>query len=115
MIAAFGSGVVAAYGVANRVSALGIMMVVGMGLGMSALTGQNLGAGKIWISDSMQIVSADRLYVPVYNPFLSGPAGEMGGYEFFKEGQFLNSKLRKKLNPSSVLMEKGKIRLIQSG
>jgi len=46
MIAAFGSGVVATYGMTNRVTALGIMMVVGIGLGVSALTGQNLGAGK---------------------------------------------------------------------
>lgn len=46
MIAMFGTGVVAAYGVGQRVSALGIMLLVGIGLGLSALIGHNLGAGK---------------------------------------------------------------------
>jgi len=46
MIAAFGAEVIAVYGMAQRVTALGIMVVVGMGLGLSALVGQNLGAGK---------------------------------------------------------------------
>ncbi len=47
MVAVFGTAVVAAYGMGTRVSALGIMMVVGMGLGLSALIGQNLGARKL--------------------------------------------------------------------
>jgi len=46
VIAVFGTGVVAAYGVGTRVSALGIMMLVGIGLGLSALIGHNIGAGK---------------------------------------------------------------------
>ena len=46
LIAVFGTGVVAAYGVGTRVSALGIMMLVGIGLGLSALIGHNIGAGK---------------------------------------------------------------------
>ncbi len=46
MIAVFGVGVVAAYGVGIRISAFGIMVLVGIGLGISALIGHNLGAGK---------------------------------------------------------------------
>ncbi|MBC8368096.1 MATE family efflux transporter [bacterium] len=46
MVAAFGANVVAVYGMSMRVTALGIMIIVGMGLGLSALIGQNLGAGK---------------------------------------------------------------------
>ncbi|MFC1572364.1 MATE family efflux transporter [Candidatus Eisenbacteria bacterium] len=46
MISVFGMGVVAAYGVGTRISALGIMMLVGIGLGLSALIGHNMGAGK---------------------------------------------------------------------
>ena len=46
MIAAYGTGVVAAYGMAQRITGFGIMLIVGMGLGISALIGQNLGAGK---------------------------------------------------------------------
>jgi len=40
----YGTEVVAAYGVGNRISAFGIMVVVGLGLGISALIGQTLGA-----------------------------------------------------------------------
>jgi putative MATE family efflux protein len=47
MITIFGTGVVAAYGVGQRVSNLGITMLVGIGLGLSALIGHNLGAGKL--------------------------------------------------------------------
>jgi Na+-driven multidrug efflux pump len=46
MIAVFGVGVVAAYGVGIRISAFGIMVLVGIGLGLSALIGHNLGAEK---------------------------------------------------------------------
>jgi putative MATE family efflux protein len=46
MIAMFGMGVVAAYGVGTRISAFGIMLLVGMGLGLSSLIGHNIGAGK---------------------------------------------------------------------
>jgi len=46
MITVFGTGVVAAYGVSQRISALGIMLLVGIGLGLSALIGHNMGAGK---------------------------------------------------------------------
>jgi len=46
MVAAFGSGVVAVYGMSMRVTALGVLIIVGMGLGLSTLIGQNLGAGK---------------------------------------------------------------------
>lgn len=47
LVAVFGTGVVAIYGVGMRVSALGIMIIVGLGLGLSALIGQNLGARKL--------------------------------------------------------------------
>jgi len=47
MIAVFGTGVVAAYGVGVQVSALGIHLLVGIGLGLSALIGQIVGAGKL--------------------------------------------------------------------
>jgi putative MATE family efflux protein len=46
MIAVFGVGVVAAYGVGIRISAFGVMVLVGIGLGLSALIGHNLGAKK---------------------------------------------------------------------
>jgi putative MATE family efflux protein len=47
MISFFGMGVVAAYGVSQRVAALGIVLLVGIGLGLSALIGHNLGARKL--------------------------------------------------------------------
>lgn len=47
MIAVFGTGVVAAYGVGIQVSALGVHLLVGIGLGLSALMGQIVGAGKL--------------------------------------------------------------------
>jgi putative MATE family efflux protein len=46
MITVFGTGVVAAYGVGMHISHVGIMLLVGIGLGMSALIGHNLGAEK---------------------------------------------------------------------
>jgi putative MATE family efflux protein len=45
-IASFGTGVVAAYGISQRIIELGILFAVGLGLGGSALVGQNLGAEK---------------------------------------------------------------------
>jgi putative MATE family efflux protein len=47
LIAAFGTDVVAAYGVGNQVTHFGIMMLVGIGLGLSSLIGHNIGSGKI--------------------------------------------------------------------
>ncbi len=44
-IAVYGTAVVAAYGVAMRLAGFGIMLIVGMGLGLSALIGQTLGTG----------------------------------------------------------------------
>ena len=46
MITMFGVNVVAAYGVGMRVSNIGSTLLVGIGLGLSALIGHNLGAGK---------------------------------------------------------------------
>ncbi|MBU8933707.1 MAG: MATE family efflux transporter [candidate division Zixibacteria bacterium] len=47
LVAAFGTSVVAAYGVAMQVFGFGIMLLVGIGLGLSSLIGHNLGANKI--------------------------------------------------------------------
>ncbi len=46
MIAVYGTDVIAAFGMAQRITGFGIMLIVGMGLGLSALIGQNIGAGK---------------------------------------------------------------------
>lgn len=47
LVATFGTSVVAAYGVGNQISSFGIMVLVGMGLGLSSLIGHNVGEGKI--------------------------------------------------------------------
>ena len=47
MIATFGTGVVAAYGIGTQVTAFGIMVLVGIGLGLSSLIGHNIGSGKL--------------------------------------------------------------------
>ncbi|MEA1979814.1 MAG: MATE family efflux transporter [candidate division Zixibacteria bacterium] len=47
LIATFGTNVVAAYGIGNQITALGIMILVGIGLGLSSLIGHNIGSGKI--------------------------------------------------------------------
>ena len=47
MVAPFGTAVVAAYGVGTQVTAFGISILIGIGLGLSALIGHNLGADKI--------------------------------------------------------------------
>lgn len=46
IIASFGTAVVAAYGVGMQLFAFGIMLIVGIGLGLSSLIGHNLGAEK---------------------------------------------------------------------
>ena len=47
MIAIFGTAVVAAYGVGMQVLGFGLMIVVGIGLGLSSLIGHNVGGGKV--------------------------------------------------------------------
>jgi putative MATE family efflux protein len=47
MIAGFGTAVVAAYGVANQIMGFGFTILVGIGLGLSALIGHTMGAEKI--------------------------------------------------------------------
>jgi putative MATE family efflux protein len=47
LIAGFGTAVIAAYGVANQIMGLGFTLLVGIGLGLSALIGHTVGAGKI--------------------------------------------------------------------
>ena len=46
VIATFGTSVVAAYGIGTQVTSLGVMILVGIGLGLSSLIGHNLGGGK---------------------------------------------------------------------
>jgi Na+-driven multidrug efflux pump len=46
LIATFGTSVVAAYGVGNQITGFGIMILVGIGLGLSSLIGHNLGSDK---------------------------------------------------------------------
>ncbi|UCD16372.1 MAG: MATE family efflux transporter [Candidatus Zixiibacteriota bacterium] len=46
MIATFGNSVVAAYGVGIQISLLGVGILVGIGLGLAALIGHNLGGKK---------------------------------------------------------------------
>lgn len=47
MVAPFGTAVVAAYGVGNQVTQIGVSMLVGIGLGLSALIGHNVGGAKL--------------------------------------------------------------------
>jgi Na+-driven multidrug efflux pump len=46
LVAAYGTTVVASYGISMRIFELGIVFAVGLELGASAIVGQNLGAGK---------------------------------------------------------------------
>lgn len=47
IVAGFGTGVVAAYGVSTQLFGFGIMVLVGMGLGLSSLIGHNIGSAKL--------------------------------------------------------------------
>jgi putative MATE family efflux protein len=46
LVAPFGTAVVAAWGIGNQISAFGIALLVGIGLGLSSLIGHNLGSEK---------------------------------------------------------------------
>jgi putative MATE family efflux protein len=46
LVATFGTSVVAAYGVGMQVVGFGVMMIVGIGLGLSSLIGHNVGGEK---------------------------------------------------------------------
>jgi putative MATE family efflux protein len=46
LVATFGTIIVAAYGLSLRIMELGILFAVGLGLGLGAMVGQNLGANK---------------------------------------------------------------------
>lgn len=46
LVAPFGTAIVAAYGVGTQVTAIGISVLIGIGLGLSALIGHNLGGEK---------------------------------------------------------------------
>jgi putative MATE family efflux protein len=48
LVAPFGTAVVAAYGVGNQVTSIGIAMLTGIGLGLSALIGHNVGGDKTY-------------------------------------------------------------------
>lgn len=47
LIAGYGTAVVAAYGVGNQIMGLGFTILVGIGLGLSALIGQTVGSDKM--------------------------------------------------------------------
>ena len=47
IVATFGTAVVAAYGVGMQIFGFGIMLLVGIGLGLSSLIGHTVGSGKI--------------------------------------------------------------------
>ncbi len=47
LVALYGERVVAAYGIGLQVVGFGIMLIVGIGLGLSSLIGHTLGAGKV--------------------------------------------------------------------
>ena len=47
IVATFGTSVVAAYGISLQIFSLGVMVIVGIGLGLSALIGQTVGSGKV--------------------------------------------------------------------
>lgn len=46
MVAVFGNSVIASYGIGMQVMAIGVAILVGIGLGLAALIGHNLGSGK---------------------------------------------------------------------
>ncbi len=47
IVAAYGTDVVAAYGVGMQLTGFGVMILVGLGLGLSSLIGHNMGAAKL--------------------------------------------------------------------
>lgn len=47
VVATFGTAVVAAYGIGTQIFSFGIMLLVGIGLGLSSLIGHNVGSGKL--------------------------------------------------------------------
>lgn len=59
IVASFGTAVVAAYGVSIQLFGFGIMMLVGLGLGLSSLIGHNLGARKV----ERAKITADRAII----------------------------------------------------
>jgi putative MATE family efflux protein len=69
MVAPFGTAVVAAYGVGNQVTALGITLLVGIGLGLSSLIGHNIGADK---SDRAQKTADQAMLLGVGVMFVFG-------------------------------------------
>ena len=61
LIAIFGTAVVAAYGVIMRITLLGVLMIFGLGLGVSPLIGNLLGAGlkdRVWKTAIQSMISA---------------------------------------------------------
>jgi len=47
MVSQYGTAVVAAYGIGNQITTFGVSVMIGIGLGLSALIGHNIGSGKI--------------------------------------------------------------------
>jgi putative MATE family efflux protein len=93
LVAVYGTEVVAAYGIGNRISAFGIMAVVGLGLGVSALIGQILGAGdkdRAWRTGNQSILLSAALMLLfsvicffgadfLLNLFFKATAGDQSG------------------------------------
>jgi putative MATE family efflux protein len=81
LIAIFGTAVVAAYGVTMRVTLLGILAIFGLGLGVSPLIGNLLGAGlkeRVWktayqsILLAVAITTAITLVIFIFTPQILG-------------------------------------------
>ena len=97
-IAVFGTGVVAAYGMATRVVLVGILATVGLGLGVASLTGHNLGAGllirarrtaSVSLSAAVGLNCAYGAFVaafavPIAGLFLRDPALTAAGAEILR-------------------------------
>jgi putative MATE family efflux protein len=87
LIAAFGTSVVAAYGVGNQITSFGVMILVGIGLGLSALIGHNVGSGKterarstadlaITLGSGLMVILAAMVFVfarPIVTLFFQAP------------------------------------------
>jgi putative MATE family efflux protein len=66
LVAVYGTEVVAAYGIGNRISAFGIMAIVGLSLGISALIGQILGAedrDRAWKTGNRSILLSTAVMI----------------------------------------------------
>ncbi len=82
LVAVFGTDVVAAYGIGNQVTHFGVMILVGIGLGLSALIGHNIGGGKLErarrTGDQAVLLGVGIMFVfGVVSFFFAGPIMQM--------------------------------------